>query len=146
VQGSLTLSAGGAHSLFFISGTTRGAGPQSDGYDGVDVSGDLTLGGSLDLTLFDGFTPGATDEYTLMTSSLLSGSFSNVASGGTVLTTDGLGAFTVYYGVGSPYGANDVVLSDFTSVPEPGPGLLIGVGMLGLLAVRRRGSAKACSR
>lgn len=145
VTGSLDLSGGGAHSAFYIAGTTRGAGGNFDpvtfaetgGYDAIDVTGSLKLGGELDLTLYGGFTPSAGDQYTLMTSTALTGSFSNVADGATLMTTDGAGEFTVYYGLDSPFGANDVVLANFTAVPEPAVVMTSAV-TIGLLLMRRR--------
>jgi hypothetical protein len=61
------------------------------------------------------------------------GQFDNVASGGR-LVTDG-GSFLVSYGAGSPFGAANVVLSDF-QVPEPVGGTLMVMPMA--IAVLRR--------
>ena len=62
----------------------------------------------------------------------------NAASGGTVTTAKGH-TFQVDYGLGSPFAANQVVLSDFQLLPEPGTGLLLGLGVLGMTGRGRPG-------
>lgn len=44
--------------------------------------------------------------------SALSGVFSNIADGQRLETSDGGASFIVNYGAGSPYGADNLVLSD----------------------------------
>ena len=43
----------------------------------------------------------------------LSGSFANVASGSDVPTADGFGRFTIYYGAGSSFPSNQVLITNF---------------------------------
>lgn len=62
------------------------------------------------------------------------GAFSNVASGGRISTNTSK-FFEVWYGVGSPYGANNLVL---TQAPEPSRALLLVVGLAGIAMRRRR--------
>jgi hypothetical protein len=65
----------------------------------------------------------------LTSSSALSGVFSNIASGSRLATSDGGASFIVNYGAGSPYGADNLVLSDpIGAVPEPSAIALICLG------------------
>ena len=99
----------------------------------LSVLGTALLKGALDASLINGFTPSNSEQFVILTSAGLSGSFTdNVIHDGNV-------TFNVSY---SPVGfANDVVLTS-TVVPEPATGLLVMLGMLGL-AVTRRASVSA---
>ena len=108
------------------------------GFDVLSVTDDLTLDGLLSLSLLDGFTPDALDTFEIITSGSLAGSFANVTNGGILQTTDGLGAFTVNFGPGSGLGANQVVLSSFSAIPEPASASLLMMGGMTLLMRRRR--------
>jgi hypothetical protein len=55
---------------------------------------------------------------------VLSGAFSNIASGQTLTTTDGTASFLVTVNDGVD---GDVVLSDFQLVPEPSAGGTMGI-------------------
>lgn len=68
----------------------------------------LTLGGRLSVRLLNGFTPSASDVYTIITTSQpIAGRFANVPNGGRVNTADGVGSFRVVHS------GNNVGLSDF---------------------------------
>jgi hypothetical protein len=93
-----------------IGGTIQGV-----SYDTISEAGSapLVLNGALAVTLIDGFqnSIATSNTFTILSSNMpLSGAFTNVASGGRLTTTDGLGSFRVTYA-----GANAVVLSDFQS-------------------------------
>ncbi len=129
--GRLTIStklvlAGGGVVHADIGGTTAGL-----TYDQILTANYPTLdGGVLEISLINGFTPGASDIFTILTtsdSSFLSGSFINVANGGRVTTTDDLGSFLVQYGTGANSGS--VVLSNFTPVPEPSALALLAMAL-----------------
>jgi hypothetical protein len=117
---------------------------RSDGdFDTLAIDGNLTLAGNLDISLASGFDPPPGDLFTVLTvnsQDTMTGSFEDVADGGRLLTTDGLGSFLVNYGSG-PY-TNEIVLSDFEAVPEPTTGGLAVMTLAGLLARRRRGDPK----
>jgi autotransporter-associated beta strand protein len=104
--GSLNLGAGSA-TQFQIGGVTPGV-----SHDVVPVAGAASLNGTLSVVLA-GFSPTASQTFTLLSSSNLLGSFLNAPSGSRLATTDGSGSFVVNYGAGSPFGASNVVLSAF---------------------------------
>jgi hypothetical protein len=77
----------------------------------VQSNGLVTLGGTLELSIIDGFENFITndDTFDIVTSSqTLAGSFNNVASGTRLTTADGIGSFVVTYA-----GQNKVTLSNF---------------------------------
>ncbi len=92
-------------------------------FDVLDVQGFFGfLGGPLDVSLLDLgsgiFLPDAVDTFQILqTLNSVSGAFTNVASGDRLTTADGLGSFVVNYGLASPFGFNNVVLSDFQFDP-----------------------------
>jgi hypothetical protein len=121
---------------FTLSGPTAGT-----DFGILNVTNTLLFAGLLEVTFADGYeafvTPAST--FTLANAGAMSGSFANVANGGTLLTSDGLGLFTVNYGSGSAFGANSLVLSNFTPVPEPSTCALLVLGGAAVLLYRRRG-------
>ncbi|MBE7493399.1 MAG: hypothetical protein HS117_00480 [Verrucomicrobiaceae bacterium] len=132
INGSLTLS-GTSTLAMEIGGLTQGS-----LYDHLDVNGVLTLAGMLDLDFINDFQNAVqmTDVFTIATAdSPVLGSFSNVASGG-YLTTNHPIQFQVWYGAGSIYDPNSIVI---TNAPEPSRALLALLGLSGLLLSRRRG-------
>lgn len=87
----------------------------------MNVLGDSSLDGLLELTLLDGFTPDASDEFIVLAADSLIGFFDNVNSGQRLDTTNGLGSFVVNYGIGSAFDEARIVLSDFElSDVQPG--------------------------
>lgn len=82
-------------------------------YDQVNVTHFATLGGALQVTLIGGFVPSPSDVFTVLDSTLLTGAFSSVPSGGKLTTTNGSGSFVVHYGASSPFDPDQVILSDF---------------------------------
>lgn len=82
-------------------------------HDLVSVGGTAIIGGTLELTLLEGFTPEAEDEFVVFVANNLIGLFGNVTTGLRLDTADGRGSFQVHYGVGSQFDSNQVVLSDF---------------------------------
>ncbi|MEO7347517.1 MAG: PEP-CTERM sorting domain-containing protein [Opitutaceae bacterium] len=116
-------------------------------YDIVNVGGNATLGGSrLDLSLLGSFQSRVqpTDTFTVLLAGTagnggqLIGAFGNIANGGRLLTTDGLGSFQVNYGANSAFSRSNVVLSNFAAVPEPSTWVLMGGGALATAFVLRR--------
>ena len=142
------LTLGGTFSLAsnaLLSVNLAGAAPGS-GYDQILVSGAVTLGGNLRVTLANGLTPTLDESFTLIDQTgtgTTTGTFAN-ASGG--LYTDAAGdTFLVNY---AAVADGDLVPNDVTLtylgvnvVPEPGTWacLLLGAAGLGLtLRLRRR--------
>ncbi len=136
ITGDLSLS-GTAKALFKLGGSVRGA-----GYDSLQVSGSIATGGLVEVSFINGFetTINSSMTFELVSGAAFSGNFSNVANGGSLLTTDGLGLFTANFGADSPFGAGKLVLSNFTAVPEPSTWvlMLMGSGLMSVAAWRRR--------
>jgi hypothetical protein len=137
VQGGLTLAD---TSEVEIELGGRQAGTQ---HDLISVTGATVLDGELLLTFLADFDDSVTggDVFTILTSTGgLSGVFSNVESGGRLMTADGLGSFAVHFGAGSAFNPNALTLSDYRAGPIPEPGSLAVVicGATLLLGRRRR--------
>jgi len=136
LNGNLVLLAP-AFTDFVIGGVTQGS-----QYGYLSVNGSLTLGGNLQLSFINGFESSVNSSMTfdLISSTSLSSSFLNVANGSRLTTADGLGSFVVNYGPTSAFGVNDVVLTNFASIPEPSTWALFILGGSGALAfmVRQR--------
>ncbi len=131
ITGDLTLHAI-SYTDMQLGGLTQGT-----QYDFIHVTGTTTLAGTLQLSFVNGFQDTIThaDTFTILTSdSALTGLFSNVADGGLIRTTDGLGQFMVTY----DYVHGNVIVSDFIAIPEPASLSVLGMGAIGLLARRRR--------
>jgi hypothetical protein len=97
ITGNVNLLTGNAL-RFQLGGTMAGTG--ANNYDSIMVNGLVALGGNLRLTFKSGFenTITASDQFTVLkSSSPLSGSFANVASGSRLDTTDGFGSFIIRY-------------------------------------------------
>ena len=79
-------------------------------FDLLDISGMADIDGQLELTLINGFTPNATDTFSILSSSTLAGMFSNVANGARLdLSAGGTGSFQV------DYTGTSVILSNFSA-------------------------------
>ena len=134
INGSLSLS-GTSTLAMELGGVTQGS-----LYDYLDVNGALTLAGMLELDFINDFQLGVTslDQFVLATAnSDITGSFLNVASGDR-LNVGGFGSFQVWYGAGSAFGASNLVLGDFTAVPEPSRAMLMLLGLFGIIQRRKR--------
>jgi hypothetical protein len=107
----------------------------------LQESGNMTLAGVLAVNedfANEAVTTSGQSFITLQTinGGMLNGAFSNIASGQTLVTTDGTASFLVTINPGVD---GDVVLSDFQSIPEPGT-LLMGIS--GVALMRWRGKKR----
>lgn len=102
---------------------------QGTSYDSLTVAGNIALAGDLEITFENGFESliNSSEQFTVLTGAL-SGSFDNVLSGGRLETTDGFGSFQVNYG-GADF-PDEIVLSDYQSLPEPGSIMILSAGLL----------------
>jgi hypothetical protein len=133
-EGSLTL--GPASVLRFdLKGTPRGPGaptragnPKVAGYDAIDCTANVTIDGKLQVT--PAFNPASGATFVLVQAQApIAGSFSNVANGARLTTTDGRGSFIVNYGPNTAFDPKAVVLSNFQ--PNTGPAVLLNVSTRG---------------
>ncbi|MEY2558007.1 MAG: hypothetical protein QOE34_1432, partial [Verrucomicrobiota bacterium] len=105
INGSLTLGAD-AHYSMVIRSNTAGE------FDTMNVSGAATFGGTLDVSLINGFVPQPGDSFTVLTAGpTITGAFINAANGGRFPTSDGRGSFI------ATYSDNHLVLSNFQTKP-----------------------------
>ena len=108
-SGSLAIDIGGTTAAGAFQGT-------ASQFDYVAVSGAVALGGSLDVTLRNGFTPAPTDSFTILTGGSLSGSFSNVDGNNRVACSpSGTMVVTI--------SASNVVLSGYQNGTGTGPSI-----------------------
>jgi hypothetical protein len=117
--------------------------PPPYGYDAIDCTKNVTLGGELHVTLSTAtangarFTPPAADTYLLLKAqSPIAGSFTNVANGQRLNTRDGGGSFVVNYGASSAFDPTGVVLSAFQ--PNTNPAILRNISTRGLVGTGPR--------
>jgi len=129
ITGNLDLSGGGTFDEVIGSASS---------YSSLDVSGDVTLGGTsqLDITLLNGFNPTG-DSFTIIDppGPELTGIFGNLPVGGN-FAMDGEN-WTI------SYGADDVVLTGdsevtSTATPEPGALIMLSAGLLALAFFGRK--------
>ena len=115
VQGPLVLS-NSSDLRFELGGYTPGT-----EFDTLSVTGNVALGGRLSVSLTNNF-PGALTNgasFTLLTAATpFTGTFTNVASGGTLTTPDGYAHFTVLYA-----GSTSLRLTNVVVVDTDGDGL-----------------------
>ncbi len=96
-------------------------------YDQLAVTGNVSLDGNLEISLFGGFTPSPSDTFTILTGGAVAGAFANAP--GVVTFTSGIFDVT--------YNPDSVVLSNYT-VPEPSTAALLAFGVAVGLGRRRR--------
>jgi len=121
VDGDATFTAGNTL-VIELGGNT----PGSD-YDTVSVIGQLTLGGTLEIVLINGFEPAPGDVFNIITAGTITGRFD------TVIAPDG-------YTITGDAAAGDSFSLAFSSIPEPAAcAAILGAVGLGLAAWRRRG-------
>jgi fibronectin-binding autotransporter adhesin len=126
----LIMDQPGGQLLFHVGGVTAGS-----AYDQMTIAYEASLGGDLEILMTNGFessiTPG--EQFIVLkidpnTGGAVTGSFLNVQNGGRLTTTDGFGSFQVNYG-SAPF-TNEIVLSNFQSLPEPASAGLLAAGVI----------------
>ncbi len=133
LTGGLALGSGGRFEIFDESI------PQTFQFQmGSLKAGSVQLGGDLRITLYD-LIPSSATTYIILDADALTGGFSNVAFGQRVTVNNGkvvggvLGSFRVNLDAAN----QNVTLSNYLAIPEPGVSALIGMGTL-VLGLRRR--------
>jgi hypothetical protein len=109
ILGVLGFSQTSTGSLAMEIGGTDNSDPQHPQFDKLNVSNNVSLDGTLLLSLINNFTPNSSDTFTILNSGSVSGAFANVANGQRLFTTGNEGSFLVTYN-SSP---GSVVLSSF---------------------------------
>ncbi|PZR72965.1 MAG: hypothetical protein DLM73_11700 [Chthoniobacterales bacterium] len=105
INGNLNLAAD-AHLGFVIRNNTAGE------FDTMTMSGSANFGGTLDVSLINGFTPAPGDSFTVLTAGpTITGAFINAPNGSRFPTADNRGSFI------ATYSDNHLVLSNFQSQP-----------------------------
>ena len=105
INGNLNLAAD-AHLGLVIRNNTAGE------FDTMQVSGSANFGGTLDVSLINGFVPGPNDSFTVLTAGpSITGAFINAPNGARFPTTDGRASFI------ATYSDNHLVLSNFQALP-----------------------------
>ena len=96
---------------------------QGSDYSLLNVTGTAALAGTLDVSLFGGFTPTTGETFTILTSAGLNGSMFEYYNG----LQEGNITFTVTYGPG------DVILTAYAgTVPEPSSCVMLALGIAGI--------------
>ncbi|MBA2434203.1 MAG: hypothetical protein H0V54_03790, partial [Chthoniobacterales bacterium] len=106
VNGNVTLLSS-SQLTFQLSGLVQGS-----QYGFLNVNGTVALNGNLVVSFVDPFQATNNNNFTVLSSTALSGAFVNVASGGRITATDNSGTFLV------TYNGTTVILSDFQPAGE----------------------------
>lgn len=103
-------------------------------HDLITVLDSIALDGSLDVSFIDGFHSSiqSTDTFSILTGTSVTGQFDGITEGGLLQTSDGRGYFQVNYA------GNQVTLSNFSPVPEPGVLMVLWASMAIAVSRRRR--------
>ena len=102
VTGNVTLLSA-SRLTFQLGGLTQGS-----QYGFLNVNGTIALAGQLVVSFVNNFQATNGNNFTILSSTTLSGTFGNVASGSRVNAADGSGSFLVTYTTN-----NEIILSDF---------------------------------
>ena len=106
VTGAVTLLAS-SKLTFQLGGLVQG-----NQYGFLNVNGTVALNGNLVVSFVNAFQANNNDNFTVLSSTTLSGAFTNVASGSRLPATDNSGTFLV------TYNGTTVILSDFQPLAE----------------------------
>ncbi|MFN7773635.1 MAG: beta strand repeat-containing protein [Planctomycetota bacterium] len=126
-----------------IGGDFDGGGDHSlTEFDWLDVSGNVSLAGTLEVLMWNGFQLVDGLSFKIINvgvGGLLSGQFTGLSEGGKVGTYGNSDMFITYAGGDG----NDVVLYSVSSVPEPGSvGLIFAISAVGALFHRQRPTSR----
>ncbi len=128
ITGALTLTSGTL--VLDIGGTTAATNWQqvtTGFFDNIAVTGVVTLGGNLSLSLIDAYTPAENSTYTILTGSSVTGTFAGLSNNSTFSQSGQSWKIS--------YNATNVVL---TAVPEPATWALLAFSLTTVMIFRRR--------
>jgi hypothetical protein len=137
IEGDLALSPGAELQIDLAGPDDSGRGV---GYDAVEATGAVVLGGVLSVDVAPAVLASLTagDTFTVLVGACgVSGRFDNAPSGVAFPLVGGAGWMRAHYGPGSPYDPNSVVVTSYSTVPEPAQPLLLAVAA-SALGLRRR--------
>ncbi|WP_309387598.1 PEP-CTERM sorting domain-containing protein [Cerasicoccus frondis] len=121
ITGNLTLSSNSAVYME-IGGVVAGT-----QHDVLHVTGSAILGGVISFEIISGYIPSGSDSIILLSSSFLTGNFTDL-NGSVIRSLGGGWDATLNYGADSSFNPNQVTLSNFTPVPEPETYALMALG------------------
>jgi len=101
-------------------------------YDVLDVSGTANIGGILDVSLWNGFTPSLGDSFDILTAGTINGMFDTL-----LFPSSGGLSFDISYLL-NPTGIDILRLTTVSAVPEPSSWFLIGSALVGLMVMKKR--------
>ena len=135
-SGTTTITGNYSQSIDSVYAVDIG-GTGSGEFDILDVAGMATLGGKLDVALFDlgdgEFNPSLGDSFDILLAETISGEFDSYML---PMLDEGLG-WDVSYLV-DEIGSTDIVRLSVEAVPIPPSVWLFGSGLLGLIGIARR--------
>lgn len=120
-----------------LGGLVRG-----DEYDALDVTGNLTLAGTLDVVWYDGFTAALGNTFDIFDWGTIDGMLAGTFDTINLPDLD----FGLFWDISSLYADGSIFVTGTDPIPEPATMLLLGTGLIGLAGIRRRREKKTAAK